>query len=103
MSNPVYVRGAALKWAARFKDVDGAAMLPGTVTLNIVYPLAGVRTPVAIPMVEAAGVFTAQWESRVASPGECHWDIRGVTGSNEARKDGQFTLVANEANAPPGP
>lgn len=95
------VRGSTIRFATIFKDFDCQIVLPASATVHLVYVgLDGVPAQETISMSPPTGDsprYTAQWDSRKASPGAVSWSIMS-SGLPFAVEDGKFTLSANAAN-----
>jgi len=95
-------RGTTAQFSTTFYDAQGNVVQPDAAELHIVYVDANdLEQEVTIEMTppNTGVVWTAQWDSRGASPGLVSWSIHTVEDSIPyGVEDGAFELTANNAN-----
>lgn len=95
-------RGATLRFASFFYDLDGNIAQPSAAFVSVEYPNPdGTRTEVQIPMT-APGLptsrWTALWDTRGLGPGTVSWSVHSAGPPAVAVEDGTLLLTANAAN-----
>lgn len=94
-----FTRGATVTISVVFRDADGEVTNPSSATLVLIYrDNALQRARAEIPLVPAAGTWTATWDSRGARQGKVFGHVRSDEPLPLGANDFVFLLVANQAN-----
>ena len=102
-------RGATIKFATTFYDVNGVVSQPAGGIMNIVYPdSTGAEQTVQLTMTppsdpSADPRWTALFDTRSIGPGVLFYSVHSVNSPDDipfAVGDGRLTIDANAANLP---
>lgn len=100
---PTLSRGATVQFTSTFYDAFNNIANPAAAQVNIAFTnSSGSATTTLIAMAQngPSGSWTAQWDSRGASPGIVYYSVETPGSPPVSVEDGQFTLEANAANRP---
>lgn len=100
----IIIRGATVRFATTFYDVDNQVVQPDSAAV-VIAPAFSLDSPVTIAMSPPSGSqtqWTAFWDSRdVPAPQAIYWSVHAGLSSPipVTAEDGSFLLSANPANA----
>ena len=99
---PRFPRGASVQFSVNFEDFGGDVIQPSAGTVLISYPLPdgtfGTASVVLIGPALPATNWTGVWDSRGSGVGACPWFLYSDPGPPFGVAQGEFVLIANDAN-----
>lgn len=104
---PQFFRGTTVEWQTVFRDVNQNVVIPGSATINIVFPdpdptddNCDQTQTTSIPMTYTNDgmTWTALLDTRGYGFGEVSWSIHSDPGPTFAVEDGKFVLKGGPAN-----
>lgn len=102
---PTVRRGASAIFLSTFYDPNGNVVTPVGASVNISYSIAKVSQIANVSMVPPGTVggdpsqWYAAWDTRGVDPGTIYWSIKTSAPVPLSVDEGNFSLVANPANA----
>ena len=97
----VITRGTTCVISASFTDVDGTAVEPNTIVVDVNYPLREGRVADTLSMEKVGGTYQSIFQSAVSDAGCVFITVEASSGDDRGRADSKIRLVAGAANPSP--